>query len=94
MKEGLLKNLFTSTQELLKFHSDCLYNKLNDNYFNNLIQIDSGNFPSVINTFKTSINYLTLTINNCIKSFVEDIENEYILELDDKVIKQKVKIHI
>ena len=87
MKEGLQKNLFTSTQELLKFHSDCLYNKLNDKYLNNLIEIDSNCFPSVINVLKTSINYMTVTINNCINSFIEDIENEYISELDDKLIK-------
>ena len=89
MKDGIQKDLFENSKEIIEKDIDDLYNKLSNDYLNMLIQTDCYSFFSSIKTFKTSILDLTNRINNCIKSFTEDIENEFILELDDELIKQK-----
>ena len=91
MKDSLQKNKFLNERDILQFHINSLYKKLSDNnQINILIQNEQYNFSSLFSKFKTSINTLISIINNIIKTFTEDIENKFILDLDDELIKQRV----
>ena len=76
MKDTQQKNLFENSLGILEYYTESLYKLLSDEKLNNIIESDS----------KGSVNSLNNIINRFRKSFIEEIENKYISDLDNELI--------
>ena len=85
MKDTNQKKLFENSQGILESYIENLYKLLIDEQLNNFIESDKfDNY--LFNNYKTSMKSLIDIINKYRKSFIEEIENKFISELDCELI--------
>ena len=85
MKDGQQKKLFENSQEILESNTENLHNILIDEQLNNIIETDEFD-NNLFNKYKKTIKTLIDVINKYMKLFIEEIENNYISELDYDII--------
>ena len=85
MKDGQQKKLFENSQEILESNIENLHNILIDEQLNNIIESDEFD-NNLFNKYKKTIKTLIDVINKYMKLFIEEIENNYISELDYDII--------
>ncbi len=91
MNDTQKKELFEYSQGLLESNSEKLHKFLIDEHLNDLIETDSfGDYNKKFNEFKNDLNNLISIINNYMKKLIDEIENQYISELNNELLDQKV----
>ena len=91
MKDTRNKELFEHSQGILEFNTENLHKLLIDETLNILIEANERDFfTSNFQTFKDSVNKKKDAINKYRKSLIEEIENKYICDLDNKIIDLKL----
>ena len=85
MKDTQQKNLFENSLGILEYYTESLYKLLSDEKLNNIIESDSK-YYELLEDYVGSVNSLNNIINRFRKSFIEEIENKYISDLDNELI--------
>ena len=83
LKDTQRKKLFENSQELLEYNTENLYNLLISDRLNTFIK---SNSHELFEEYKSSVQNLTDIINKFRKSFLEDMENKFILDIDEGLI--------
>ena len=91
MKDNQKKDYFEHEQGILQYWTEELHRHLIDEQLNQIIQEENfGQFSEYFKNFKNSINNITATINKYSKGLIEDIENNFISEIDYNILDDKL----
>ena len=83
LKDTQQKKIFENSQGLLEYNTENLYNLLISDRLNTFIESDSY---ELFEEYKSSVKNLTDIINKFRKSFLEDMENTFISDIDEGLI--------
>ena len=90
MKDNEKKNFFEHEQGILQYWTEELHRLLIDDHIRQIIsQENFSNFSKNLNNYKSSINNIIQSIQKYSKGLLEDIENNYISEIDYNFLDNK-----
>ena len=89
MKDGEKKPFFEHEQGILQYYTEELHRHLIDDQLNNIISEDRYNeFTELFKNYKNSVNNIIGSIQKYSKGLIDDIENNFISEIDDNLMKE------
>ena len=87
MKDNEKKTYFEHLQGILQYWTEELHRHLIDSQLNNIIQEESYNtFNELFKNYKNSVNNIIGSIQKYSKGLVDEIENNFIIEIDNQLL--------
>ena len=91
MKDNNKKDYFEHEQGILQYWTEELHRNLIDNKLNEIIKEDNfQNFSNTLKNFKNTLNNIISSIQKYSKGLIDDIENNFISEIDNKIYDEKL----
>ena len=91
MKDNDKKDYFEHEQGILQYWTEELHRNLIDNKLNEIIKEDNfQNFSNTLKNFKNTLNNIISSIQKYSKGLIDDIENNFISEIDNKIYDEKL----
>ena len=89
MKDSNNKVLFEHSQGILEYNTENLHKVILDSNLNFYIELEKDDFREYFIKFKENVNQKIEIINKYRNSFLEEIENKFVGDLDEKIINLK-----
>ena len=90
MKDKKKKSYFEHKQGILQYWTEELHRLLIDDHLNNIIEEDDfEEYVKILKNYKNSVINIMSSIQKYSKSLIDDIENDFISEIDFKVLDDK-----
>ena len=90
MKDNEKKDFFEHSQGILQYWTEELHRLLIDDHINQIIQEDNfEKYNQYLVNYKNSINKKITSIQNYSKGLIDDIENNFISEIDFDILDEK-----
>jgi ariadne-1 len=91
MKDNNKKDYFEHEQGILQYWTEELHRNLIDDKLNEIIKEDNfQNFSNSLKNFKNTLNNIISSIQKYSKGLIDDIENNFISEIDNKIYDEKL----
>ena len=91
MKDNDKKDYFEHEQGILQYWTEELHRNLIDNKLSEIIKEDNfQNFSTTLKNFKNTLNNIITSIQKYSKGLIDDIENNFISEIDNKIYDEKL----
>ena len=91
MKDNNKKDYFEHEQGILQYWTEELHRNLIDNKLNEIIKADNfQNFSETLKNYKNTLNNIISSIQKYSKGLIDDIENNFISEIDNKIYDEKL----
>jgi ariadne-1 len=91
MKDNDKKDYFEHEQGILQYWTEELHRNLIDNKLNEIIKADNfQNFSETLKNYKNTLNNIISSIQKYSKGLIDDIENNFISEIDNKIYDEKL----
>ena len=91
MKDNQKKDYFEHEQGILQYWTEELHRLLIDEHLNQIIQEENFNrYNELITNYKNSINNIISSIQKYSKGLIDDIENNFISEIDYNIFDDKL----
>ena len=92
MKDNAKKDYFEHEQGILQYWTEELHRLLIDEHLNQIIQEDNFTlFSDLLNKYKNNVNNIISSIEKYSKGLIDDIENNFISEIDESIYDDKLK---
>ena len=92
MKDNEKKDFFEHSQGILQYWTEELHRLLIDDHLNQIIQEDNFTlFSDLLNKYKNNVNNIISSIEKYSKGLIDDIENNFISEIDESIYDDKLK---
>lgn len=91
MKDNDKKDYFEHKQGILQYWTEELHRNLLNNKLSEIIKEDNfQNFSHTLKDYKNTLNNIVSSIQKYSKSLIDDIENNFISEIDNKIYDEKL----
>ena len=90
MKDTDRKDIFENSQGILEYNTENLYQIFAYGKLNTIIELDPENFEILFLEYEKSVTTFAKIIEKFKKEFINDIENKFILDLDNELLEQKL----
>ena len=91
MKDNDKKDYFEHKQGILQYWTEELHRNLLNNKLSEIIKEDNfQNFSLTLKDYKNTLNNIVSSIQKYSKSLIDDIENNFISEIDNKIYDEKL----
>ena len=91
IKDNDKKDSFENYQGILEYNTENLYEILVYRNLNSFIDLDSDNFKTLFSEYEKSLETFADITEKYRKEFIDDIESKFNLDLDNDLLKSKVK---
>ena len=90
MKDKKKKSYFEHKQGILQYWTEELHRLLIDDHLNNIIEEDDfEEYVKILKNYKNSVINIMSSIQKYSKSLIDDIENDFISEINYKILDEK-----